>query len=270
MIARIPAVILALAAAPALGAEPVTVEYNLAIAGLPIGSATLAMTPDGRTTALALVGRAGGPIDLGRMSATALIAPGQVTAQTRSGSGKDASSASLASRGGPGESRFSYDGVTGRGPGRIAMTVAGSRVTDLEAAIPDNPRAVRVPVADAHKAGVVDPLSLIGLLVQPGGTMRPENLCGRRYGVFTGQARVDLAGTAIEERPTPGLPPGWRGLACRVTVTPVSGHRIDKGANARERTASLVFARDGARTVLWSLSVPAIFGSFTLLANGVK
>lgn len=257
-------------ALPALAGEPVTVSYRLAIAGLPIGSATLAMTPNGRSTSVAVAGKAGGPIDLGRMSASAVVAPGEVTAQSQSGSGKDASSARLVSRGGPGDSSFSYDGVTGRGPGRIAMTVAGSRVTALEAAIPDNPRAVRVPVTEAHKAGVVDPLSLLGLVVQPGGTLRPENLCGRSYAVFTGQARFNLAGTPIEDGAAAGVPQGWRALACRVTMTPVSGHRIDKGNAAQTRTASLVFARNGTKTVLWSLSVPAIFGSFTLSADGVK
>jgi len=268
-----PAALIALAALappPAVAGEPVTISYTMAMAGLPIGSAMLAMTPDGKTTSVAVSGRAGGPIDLGRLAATAVVSPGQVTATSRSGSGKDASSATLASRGAPGESSFTYEGVTGRGPGRIAMTVAGSRVTTLDAAVPDNPAAVRVPVAEAHKTGVVDPLSLVGLLIQPGGTMRPENLCGRAYGVFTGQTRFNMAGTPIEDRAAAGVPPGWRALACRVTVTPVSGHRIDKGRTARARTADLVFARNGTKTVLWSLSVPAIFGAFTLVAEDVR
>ncbi len=128
-----------------------------------------------------------------------------------------------------------------------------------------------MPVTEAHKAGVVDPLSLVGLLVAPGGTMRPEAICGRRHAVFTGQARLDMAGTPIEDRAAAAdLPQGWRALACRVTVTPVSGHRIDKGNAARARTANLVFARNGGKTVLWSLSVPAIFGSFTLLADKLQ
>ncbi len=79
-----------------------------------------------------------------------------------------------------------------------------------------------------------------------------------------------MAGTPIEEKAGSDLPQGWRALACRVTVTPVSGHRIDKGNNAQARTASLTFARNGTRTVLWSLSVPAVFGSFTLLAEKVQ
>ncbi len=101
---------------PAAAAEPVTVNYRMSIAGLPIGSATLALTPNGETTSIAVVGRAGGPIDLGRMSATAVVAPGSVKAQSRSGSGKDATDASLASQGNAGDSRFTYEGVTNRGP----------------------------------------------------------------------------------------------------------------------------------------------------------
>jgi hypothetical protein len=55
-------------------------------------------------------------------------------------------------------------------------------------------------------------------------------------------------------------------------VTPVSGHRTDKGNAVEPRTASLVFASSASdlRTVLWSLSVPGTFGSFSLTANSLK
>ncbi len=271
---RVAALLLSSLAAPAAhAAEPTTIAYGMTIAGLPIGTATLTLTPNGASTGVALAGKVGGPLDLGRVNASGTVSAGQVTLQSRAGSGKDASSADLVSKGTPGNSLFSYTGVTNRGPGRIAMTLAGSRVTALDAAIPDNPKAVRVPVEEAHKAGVVDPLSLLGQLIEPGGTMRPDAVCGRKLGVFTGQTRFDLTGTVIDERAAAsGLPPGYRPIACRVTFTPISGHRIDKGGNAKPRTATLLFARsetDG-RTLLWSLSVPALIGSFTLTAMGLK
>jgi hypothetical protein len=111
------------------------------------------------------------------------------------------------------------------------------------------------------------------MLFKPGGTMQPENLCGKSYAVFTGQARFTMAGTSVETRSAvPGLPEGYKAMACKVTVTPVSGHRTDKGNVAQPRTANLVFASSASdlRTVLWSLSVPGTFGSFSLTANGIK
>jgi hypothetical protein len=267
------ALLLAGLSAPARAAEPTTITYGMTIAGLPIGTATMVLTPGGSSTAVAIAGKVGGPLDIGRVNASGTVSDGQITVQSRAGSGKDASSADLASKGQPGNSLFSYTGVTNRGPGRIAMTLAGSRVTALDAAIPDNPKAVRVPVEEAHKTGVVDPLSLLGQLIEPGGTLRPDAICGRKLGVFTGQARFDLTGTAADERASAsGLPAGYRSIACRVTFTPVSGHRIDKGGNPQPRTATLVFARSDAegKTLLWSLSVPALIGSFVLTAKGLK
>jgi Protein of unknown function (DUF3108) len=257
----------------AQAAEPTTVNYTMSIAGLPIGSASMTIAPNGSSTAVSIAGKAGGPLGIGRMNATAVIAAGNITAQSQSGSGNDVSNATLVSRGQPGNSSFSYTGTSSRGPGKIAMTMAASRVTVLEKEIPDNPKAVRVPVTDAHKLGVVDPLSVLGMVFKPGGTMQPENLCGKSYAVFTGQARFTMAGSPVENRAAvSGMPEGYRAVACKVTVTPVSGHRTDKGSAAEPRTANLVFATSSSdvRTVLWSLSVPGTFGSFSLIANAIK
>ncbi len=253
--------------------EPVTVSYTMALAGLPIGSATMVLTPNGNTTSVAVAGKAGGPFELGRMNASAVVSEGQVTAKSESGSGKDASSATLVSKGAPGSSNFSFTGQSSRGPGKVAMILTGGRATTLDVVIPDNPKAVRMPLSDSHKTGVVDPLSVLSLLVKPGGTMRPEGLCGRSHAIFTGQSRFNLQGAVATEANIKGLPEGWSAVSCRVTYTPIAGHRIDKNVNAAQaRTANLVFAKspDGVKSVLWSLSVPGSFGSFSLAANTVK
>jgi hypothetical protein len=265
--------ILALAVvAPGLAsAQTTTVSYGMTIAGLPIGSATMTIAPNGSSTQVSVTGSAGGPLEIGRMNASATVAPGRVTAQSRSGSGQDASSATMTSQGSIASSTFSFSNVTGRGPGKLTMTVAGSRVAALDNQVPDNPRAVRVPVTDAHKTGIVDPLMLLTQLVKPGGTLVPQGVCGRSHQVFTGVSRVSVAGTAAEDRdPVRGMPEGWRAVACRVTTTPIAGHRIDKGNQAQARTAAVVFAVNGEKAVLWSLTVPGVFGSFALTAREVR
>jgi hypothetical protein len=262
-----------LASTPLAFAQATTVTYSMAMAGFPIGSAVMVMTPSGSSTSVSLSGKAGGPLEIGRMSASAVIGTDQVTAQSQSGSGKSASSASLSSRGAPGSSSFSYNGQNNRGSGKIAMILAGGRATALDVSIPDNPTAVRVPVTDAHKTGVIDPLSLMAQIIKPGGTMNPQGICGKSHGVFTGQTRINLAGTEAKTVSGGGLPEGWNGISCRVVLTPVSGHRIDKNRNAgKPQIADLLFAQsaDRARTLLWSLSVPGTFGSFSLTANSVK
>jgi Protein of unknown function (DUF3108) len=254
-------------------AESLTVNYSMSVAGLPIGSATMILTPGDGNTAVAVTGRAGGPFEIGRIMAAARVAAGDVQATSQSGSGKSATTASLTSKGTPGNSTFNYAGQTTRGPASLAMILASGRVTKEQMSIPDNPTAVRVPVTEAHKSGIIDPLSIIALMIKPGGTLVPEALCGRTHAIFTGQTRFTLSGSPLQDTTARGLPEGWRAVTCKVTHTPVSGHRIDKGNDgAKARTGTLTFARtlNGERTILWSLSAPAFVGSFTLTANSVK
>jgi hypothetical protein len=261
----------ALMAATAAQAQSTTVRYGMTVAGLPIGSAIVTLTPNGQSTQINMSGSAGGPLEIGRMTASAVVAPGRVTAQSQSGSGKDATSSSITSQGAGGNSNFNFSGTSGRGPGRLAMTVASGRVTALDAQIPDNPKAVRVPVTDAHKTGIADPLAVLAQVVRPGGTLRPDGVCGRTHQIFTGVTRFSMSGSGAEDRATVrGMPEGYRAVACRVTVTPVSGHRIDKGNRAETRTAAVVFAVNGEKALLWSVSVPVLIGSFTMTASEVR
>jgi hypothetical protein len=254
-------------------AQETTVNYSMAIAGLPIGSATMVLMPNGNTTAVSIKGHAGGPFEIGKMSASGVIAPGQVQFQSQSGSGKSASSATLLSRGAPGSSNFTFTGQSNRGPGKIAMTLERGKTTLLDVAIPDSGNAVRVPVTDAHKSGVIDPLSLIGQFIKPGGTLQPESICDKQHAVFTGQVRYNLAGSGTAPANTKGLPEGWNATGCKVTFTPVSGYRIDKNKEAgKPRVATLVFAQspDRKTNLLWSFAVPAGFGSFSLNVSSLK
>jgi hypothetical protein len=263
----------AMVACPLAPASAASVDYTIALAGIPIGSAAFSAKPNGSGAAVAVSGRVGGALELGRFDASATVSPGSVTAESSSGSGKDATSASLSSRGSGGSRSFSYQGKTSRGPGQLSMTVASGTVTALQASIPDNPNAVRVPVTDAHKSGVIDPLAVVAAFVRPNGALDAEALCGKQHRVFTGQVRFDLAGSAARPVAAPsGAPAGWAARTCKVAYTPVSGHRIDKGQRAQARTATLVFveAPDRSAAALWSLSVPSGFGSFSLTANGVK
>jgi hypothetical protein len=254
-------------------AQEKTINYSMAIAGLPIGSATMVLTPNGNSTAISVKGHAGGPFEIGKMSASGVVAPGQVQFQSQSGSGKDAASSTLVSRGAPGSSNFTFTGQSNRGPGKIAMTLDRGKTTALDVALPDSNTAVRVPVTDAHKSGVIDPLSLVGQLIKPGGTMQPETICDKQHAVFTGQVRYNLSGSGSAPTNARGLPDGWSATGCKVTFAPVSGYRIDKNKDAgKVRVATLVFAQspDRKTSLLWSLAVPAGFGSFSLNANSVK
>ncbi len=79
----------------------------------------------------------------------------------------------------------------------------------------------RVPLAQADLRGAIDPLS--AMLIQANS---PDQACNRTLEIFTGGTRLDLVlrpGTATE----PGV------FACDVTYRPVSGHRADSESVAR-------------------------------------
>jgi hypothetical protein len=255
---------------PAAAQTNAPVSYTMSIAGLPIGSATLTLKPNGKTTELTLAGSAGGPIEIGRISARAVVAPGQVTAESQSGSGSSASSATLTSRGQPGNSTFSYSGVSAKGQASVAMILTGSKTTKLDVVMPDAGQVTRSPVTEAHKTGVIDPLSVLAQAIEPGGGFRPGGLCGKTHQVFNGVSRFSLSGSALETAKPKNLPEGWSAVTCRVTYTPIAGFRTDKkvaGAQARTATLTFAIAPEDKRSVLWAASAPGPFGNFALTAK---
>ena len=85
-----------------------------------------------------------------------------------------------------------------------------------------------MPLSEAHKRAVVDPVSaLVMPAVSRGPLLDPEN-CNRTIPVFDGAARFDVvlsyAGTRNVEKP------GYSGpvLICNARYAPIAGHRANR------------------------------------------
>ena len=105
----------------------------------------------------------------------------------------------------------------------VQFSLDGARVRDLKV---DEPplEADRVPIADAHKSGVTDPLSAF-LIPGPADPMAREG-CERTLPMFDGRRRYDLA-LSFKRTDRIKTDSGTQRmvLVCSVKFTPMSGHR---------------------------------------------
>jgi hypothetical protein len=146
----------------------------------------------------------------------------------------------------------------------------GSRVRDLrveEPPLEDD----RVPIADAHKLGVIDPLSAF-LIPGPTDPMAREG-CERTLAMFDGRRRYDLA-LAFKRTDAIQGEGGTRraALVCSVRFTPVSGHRTSSQlvkflAEGRDIEVWLVPVTGTRILAPVRLSVASLIGNMVLQAN---
>ncbi len=158
------------------------------------------------------------------------------------------------------------DGKTG-----VQMTFEAGAVRELKVEEPP-PESDRVPIADAHKQDVIDPLSALLIPVAGGATM-PASACTRVLNIFDGRRRFDLALTFRRiDKATPEK--GYRGpaLVCGIKFMPVSGHRTS--------SPLVKFLSEGRDIEIWfvpvagtnflapvKLSVASLLGDLVLRAD---
>jgi hypothetical protein len=120
----------------------------------------------------------------------------------------------------------------------VRLALAGGSVRQL--AIEPKPKTKNViPVSDADKRGVLDPLSAIMMPVAGSGDLLAESSCDRTLPVFDGRARYDItlrydrteiAKPNTENNADPKAKGGYEGkvIVCKASYKPISGHRPDR------------------------------------------
>jgi hypothetical protein len=112
---------------------------------------------------------------------------------------------------------------------RIALT--GGNVTDYEVEPPLPPIPERIPVTDADRRGVFDPMtSMLNHVAGSGDPISPE-ACDRKVPVFDGRVRYDLH-SEFKRIETVKADRGYEGPAavCAVYFTPIAGYVPDRPA----------------------------------------
>jgi Protein of unknown function (DUF3108) len=113
----------------------------------------------------------------------------------------------------------------------VRMTLAAGNVTDYVVEPPLPPMPDRIPVTDADRRGVLDPMtSMLNRVAGSGDPVSPE-ACNRKVAVFDGRVRYDLH-SEFKRMETVKADRGYEGPAvvCAVYFTPIAGYVPDRPA----------------------------------------
>jgi Protein of unknown function (DUF3108) len=199
-------------AAAQVGQVHLEAEYTATLAGLPIGHGAWAIEiADDQYTA---------------------AASGATSGLLRIFTGARGSGASRGSFNGDQTMPTSYIATIDYEHGKIddvRMALAGGTVKDLFADPPLYPHPDRIPVSDADRRGVVDPMS--STINRVGGNGDPVSplACARKVAVFDGRVRYDLR-SEFKRIERVKAERGYQGPAvvCAVYFEPISGYVPDR------------------------------------------
>jgi hypothetical protein len=154
----------------------------------------------------------------------------------------------------------------------VKMTFAGGSVREMSLVPPVTPNPRRVPITEAHKHGVIDPISA-GLLPAGPDGVGPQ-ACRRSAAVFDGRMRFDLSLSFKRVEHVHAEHGGYDGPAvlCGVSFTPVAGHERDKFAIRylhENRNMEVAFAPIAGTHFLamYRIAVPTLLGPAILQAT---
>lgn len=163
--------------------------------------------------------------------------------------------------------------TTDRKSEELRITLAGGSVKEFSINPPSPPNPDRIPVTEAHRHGVADPMS--ATLTHVAGTADPVSpeACNRTVSIFDGRLRYDLK-LAFKRMEVVRSEGGYQGpaVACAVYFVPIAGYVPERAA-----VKYLVAQRDmevwlapvaGTRIVVpYRLSVPTPLGLGLLQAT---
>jgi hypothetical protein len=113
----------------------------------------------------------------------------------------------------------------------VRMVMGGGNVKDFSADPPLIPHPDRIPVTDADRRGVVDPMSsTISRVAGSGDPVSPQ-ACGRKVGVFDGRVRYNLS-SEFKRIEKVKADRGYQGpvVVCAVYFEPISGYIPSRAA----------------------------------------
>ena len=141
-----------------------------------------------------------------------------------SGQGQSAASGSI-SGGQLVPSSYASRIVTGDKSDEVRMVISAGAVKELAANPPTVASPDRVPVTDAHRRGVSDPMTASLIRVPGSGDTSVPQACQRTLSIFDGRMRYDLQ-LAFKRLERVRSERGYQGVAvvCAVRFSPIAGH----------------------------------------------
>lgn len=201
-----------LAALAPARADEARITYDLSLAGLPLGQATLAATLDGDRYKIDVTAKLAGLAAMvtsgrGAATATGLVAAPRVT-----------------------PSGYVLSSSNGSETRTVRFTTPNGVAQSIEIVPPLDEKSDRVPITDGHRRGIVDPVSALLMPVPAvtpaaAGPAREAAACDRTIPVFDGATRFDvrLSFAGTREARTPGFTGPV--VVCKARYVPIAGHR---------------------------------------------
>lgn len=197
----------------AFGQGKLDARYVVTLSGLPIG-------------------RGAWVIDIGddHFSAAANGATAGLMQVFASGHGQSAARGTI-SGGQLGPSTYASRIVTGDKSDEVRMVISAGTVKELTANPPTVASPDRVPVTEAHRRGVSDPMTASLMRVPGSGEMLAPQACQRTLSIFDGRMRYDLQ-LVFKRLERVRSEPGYQGSAvvCAVYFSPIAGYVRDRYA----------------------------------------
>lgn len=178
------------------------------------------------------LGKGAWVIDIGETQFTA-AASGMTTGLLRVFSGGQGTGASrgaiLASHFIP--ASYSATIITDKRTEEVRLSLSAGLVKDFVVTPPTPPHAERVPLTDADRRGVLDPMSASLVRVPGNGDVLNADVCRRHIAVFDGRMRYDLD-LAFKRMDHVKSKKGYVGpvLVCSIYFTPIAGHIPNRAA----------------------------------------
>jgi hypothetical protein len=229
-------------------------RYSATLAGIPLGSGTWVVDISGENYTAVANGRTSGLVKL--------VSDGSGSGGSRG----TIQGASVLSTG------YVSNSVTDKKNDEVRMVLKGGVVKESVANPPHDPAPDRVPVTDAHRKGVTDPMSAAIIPVAGKGEVLSADACKRKLAIFDGRNRVDI--DLVYKRMDQVKAKGYEGpvVVCQVLYRPVAGHRTERDAIKyliAQRDMELWLAPISGTRVLvpFRFSVPTPLGMGVLQAN---
>jgi len=155
----------------------------------------------------------------------------------------------------------------------LKLVMSAGNVKDMVVVPPTMPHPDRVPLTDAHRRGIVDPMS--AALIRVAGNDDPvgPEACRRTLPVFDGRMRFDLQ-LSFNRFEKVQAEKGYQGpvAVCRVRFVPVAGHVPDRPAikylAAQQDIEMWLAPIAGTRIVVpYKISIPTPIGRGVLEAT---
>jgi hypothetical protein len=163
--------------------------------------------------------------------------------------------------------------ATDRKHDEVRMVISSGTVKEYVAEPPNVPSPERVPVTEAHRRGVADPMTASLMRVPGSGSTFGPQACPRNVAVFDGRMRYDLQ-LAFKRLESVRAERGYQGtvVVCSVVFAPIAGHIPNRAAikylTARRDIEAWLAPIAGTRVMVpYRVSIPTPIGVGVLQAT---